>query len=114
MIPSEVIPVRMVDIYKLAIKLLKKQAAENPGKTFTNSAGEKVSIKQVAEELNKVTQWMYEELRTEDIEKVVRCKYCKHYKKYKKKGALKAVAFYACSKDMKKRDPMFFCKDGDG
>lgn len=104
---------KQVDVYRLAVKLLKKMAKDNPGKSFTNSAGEKATIDDVANELDKVSKWLYRDFYTEDIDKVVRCKKCKHYKKYKKKGAFKARVFQACSKDMKKRDPMFFCKDGE-
>jgi hypothetical protein len=104
---------KQVDIYRLAVKLLRKMAKENPGKSFTNSAGEKATIDDVANELDKVSKWLYKDFHTEDIDKVVRCKKCKYYKKYKKKGAFKAQVFQACSKDMKKRDPMFFCKDGE-
>lgn len=104
---------KQVDIYRLAVKLLRKMAKENPGKSFTNSAGEKATIDYVANELDKVSKWLYKDFHTEDIDKVVRCKNCKYYKKYKKKGAIKASVFWACSRDMQKRDPMFFCKDGE-
>ena len=33
-IPVEVIPMKQVDVYRLAVKLLKKMAKENPGKSF--------------------------------------------------------------------------------
>lgn len=104
---------KQVDIYRLAVKLLIKMAKENPGKSFTNSAGEKATIDDVANELDKVSKWLYKDFHTEDIDRVVRCKKCKYYKKYKKRGAFKAQVFRACSKDMKQRDPTFFCKDGE-
>lgn len=104
---------KQVDIYRLAVKLLRGLAKENPGKSFTNSAGEKATISDVADELDKVSKWLYKDFHTEDIDKVVRCKKCKYYKKYRKKGSIKDLPFYACSKDRKKRDPMFFCKDGE-
>lgn len=104
---------KQVDVYRLAVKLLKKAAKENPGKVFVNSAGEKVTIEEIADGLDKISKWLYKDFHTEDIDKVVRCKKCKFYRRYKKKGAFKAVAFYACSKDMQKRDPMFFCKEGE-
>lgn len=104
---------KQVDVYKLAVKLLKKMAKETPGKSFTNSAGEKVTIEEIADALDKVSKWLYKDFHTEDIDKVVRCKKCKFYKKYKKRGEFKPKAFMACSKDMKRRDSMFFCKDGE-
>lgn len=103
---------KQIDVYRLAVKLLKKIAKENPGKSFTNSAGEKATIEEVVNSLDKVSKWVYKDFYTEDIDRVVRCKRCKFYKKYKKKDGFKSQVFQACSKDMKKRDPMFFCKDG--
>lgn len=104
---------KQVDIYRLAVKLLRKMAKENPGKSFTNSEGERATIDDVADELDKVSKWLYKDFHTEDIDRVIRCKKCRYYKKYKKKGAIKASVFWACSRDMQKRDPMFFCKDGE-
>lgn len=104
---------RQVDVYRLAVKLLRKMAKETPGKSFTNSAGETATIEDIADALDKMSKWLYKDFHTEDIDRVVRCKKCKFYKKYKKKGSFKAQVFQACSKDMKRRDPMFFCKDGD-
>lgn len=104
---------RQVDVYRLAVKLLRKMAKENPGKSFTNSAGEKATIGDIADALDNVSKWLYKDFHTEDIDKVVRCKKCKFYKKYKKKGVFKPQVFQACSKNMKEHDPMFFCKDGE-
>lgn len=104
---------RMIDVYRLAVKLLKKMAKENPGKSFINSAGEKATIEEVADALDKVSKWLYKDFHTEDIDKVVRCKRCRFYKKYKKQGEFKPKVFMACSKDMKRHDSMFFCKDGE-
>lgn len=76
------------------------------------------SVKQAAEadllmqELLHLKGWAYPHLTTEDIVRVVRCKKCKHYKKYKKKGDRKSVPFYACSLNMIKRDPDFYCGEG--
>ena len=104
---------KQIDMYKLAVKLLRKLAVKTNNKGFKNSDGEHVTISDVADNLEHIANWMYPELSTEDIAKVVRCKKCRYYKKYKKKGTLKGAAFYACSKDMQKRDPMFFCKEGE-
>ena len=102
-----------VDLYGLTIKLLKKLDKENPGKTFTNKAGEKATIPDIIKCLSMMKCWLYPALRPEDVTKVVRCKNCAYYKKYKRKGAIKAQTFYACSKDMARRTEDFYCKDGE-
>lgn len=104
---------KQVDLMRLAVKLLKKIEKEAPQKSFTNASGEKATLSDVIGSLERLVKWMYPELSPEDIEKVVRCKRCRFYKRYKKKGSLKGQTFRACSKDMQKRDPMFFCKDGE-
>lgn len=103
----------MVDVYRIAIKVLKRSSKENPEKTFTNQKGETVTIQEVVSGLESVVKWIHPEITTEDIVRVVRCKKCRHYKTYKKKGAFKATPFKACSLDMKKRDPMFYCGSGE-
>lgn len=105
---------KLSDAYKLAVKLLRRQAESNPKKTFTSPDGEKVTIKDVADRLEILAKWVYPELSADDIELVVHCRNCRYYKRFKKKGdLLKARAFFACTKDMSHRDPEFFCKDGD-
>lgn len=88
-------------------------AKENPGKSFTNSSGEKATIEEIADNLDRVSKWLYKDFHADDVAKVVRCERCKYYKKYRKKGVRKASTFRACSKDMRKHDPMFFCRDGE-
>ena len=100
-------------IFKLAIKLLKQEAKSNPTRSFVNSEGERVTIKDVANELDKVSKWLYRGLSTEDIARVVRCKNCKYYKKHNKTDSLKGSSYYICSKDKQRRDPMFYCTDGE-
>ena len=46
---------------------------------------ESVSVTQLINELTKMMGWLYKDLNTDDIEKVVRCYNCKYYRKYKKK-----------------------------
>ena len=105
---------KLSDTYKLAVKLLRRQAESNPKKTFTSHDGEKVTIANVADKLETVSKWVYPELSADDIELVVHCRNCRYYKRFKKKGdLLKARTFFACTKDMSRRDPEFFCKDGD-
>lgn len=103
---------KAADAYRLAIKLLKRMSTEHPSKVFTNKDGDKATILDVADHLERVVKWVSPELETRDIVRVVRCKNCIYYKKYRRKGAYKTVPFMACSKDMKKREPTFFCKDG--
>lgn len=68
--------------------------------------------KQVSADLTDLLGWISPDLECKDIVRVVRCKNCDNYKRYRKKNAFKAVPFYACSLDMSRRDPEFFCKDG--
>lgn len=96
---------RILDLYDRTIVLLKIIAHK--------SSKHSEEANQIISELSNMKAWLYPDLYTEDVEKVTRCKNCKSYKKYKKKNALKATAFYACSKDKQRRDPEFFCKDGD-
>lgn len=102
---------KLSDILQLAVKLLSMQAEKNPAKTFTKN-GKTMSITQVVESLNELRSWLYPDLVTEDVCKVVRCKRCMYYRKFRTKG-MKSQEFMACKLDMKKRDPMFFCKDGE-
>ena len=102
------------DLYKLAIKLLSQYADTIPDKKYTNKSGESATIYDVIAMLKNVSSWMYKNMSTDDICKVVRCKNCRHYKKYKKKDDFKAKPFYACNLDMKQKPPDFFCKNGDG
>lgn len=104
---------KVADLYKLAVKILDKEAKQNPKKTYTNKDGEKASISDVIAMLERAYQWMYKELATDDVTLVVRCRKCKYYKKYRKKDSIKSMPFYACSLTKQKRDPQFFCADGD-
>lgn len=61
----------------------------------------------------KLKSWVYPQLITDDMQLVTRCKRCRYYKRYKKKDNPKAVPFYACSRTKIKRDPDFFCKEGE-
>lgn len=96
-------------MYLATIEILKQQ----PSTKTVIIEGETVSVKELVSALSKMMGWLYKELTTDDLEKVTRCCECRYYKKYKKKGAMKGTAFYACSQDMNKRRPDFFCKDGE-
>lgn len=104
--------IHMTDVYKVAIRCLKQLDKQNPNKTFRNSNGESLSLKQVISEISRVAAWMYPELSGDEIVKVVRCKDCQNFKTYKQKGVLKPRPFRACKYDLDRRDPEFYCKDG--
>ena len=104
---------KVADLYQLAVKILRREAQQHPDKIYTNKSGEKASISDVADILDRAHQWMYKDLAVDDLALVVRCECCKYYKKYKKKDDIKARPFYACSLTKQKRDPKFFCADGD-
>lgn len=101
------------DMYDLVIHLMRKQLKENPGKTYKNKNGERVTLDEVIQQFTLLSNWVYPSFTTDDVSKIVRCKKCKHYKKYKKKGVIKARVIHACELDKKPRDPEFFCGDGD-
>ena len=103
---------KLINAYKLAVKLLKRQAKDNPGKTFTSPDGEKMTISDVANKLGMVSKWVYPGLDSDDITCVVRCKKCIYYKKYRNNKGIKSQTFRACSKGMSRRSEDFFCKDG--
>lgn len=103
---------RQCDIYKLAVKLLREQAKAKPNRKFKNSSGETVTISEIANELDKVSKWVYSEFTTEDVEKVVRCKNCRYYKLVEP-AKPKHIAYHMCTKYQKKQDSEFFCKDGE-
>lgn len=102
----------MIDIYKVAIRCLKQLYKENPNKTFHNPQGESLTLKQVITELSQVAAWMYPELSSDEITKVVRCKNCQNFRTYKQKGALKPRPFQACRYNLDQRDPEYYCKNG--
>lgn len=105
--------ISLSDTYKLAVKLLKRQAKEC-NRTFTSPEGEKITISDIAHRLETVQKWIYPKIYNEEIRRVVYCEKCKFYKKFRKKGSKpKSGVFFACAKDMKRRDPMFYCAEGD-
>lgn len=103
---------RMSAVFNTTIDILKTYSKEHPSATFEVD-GNIVKVRDLLSSLNKLVGWLYKDLTTESIERVVHCYDCQYYKKYKKKGALKSATFYACSHDMKKRRPDFYCKDGE-
>lgn len=89
----------------------RKTAKKTPG-VHIISNGRPLSYMEVADEIERVCQWVYPNLETEDICAVVRCKNCEHYKRFRKKGSLKLVVKYLCELDKKERSPDFYCADG--
>lgn len=73
----------------------------------------RVGNTQLIKELTKLKGWIYPALSTEDIALVVRCKKCKYYKKYRRKNDIKTPSFYACSLTHAKKDPNYYCADGE-
>lgn len=103
---------KMSDAYLGSIKVLKRYAKENPGKLVPVN-DTKVSIDEVVDALKKVHAWVHPELVSESLVKVVRCKNCRNYKSYRKKGVYKAPSFKMCCLDRTKREPDFFCAQGE-
>jgi len=99
-------------VFVTTIDILKKYGEEHPRAVFEVD-GNTVKVKDIVAALNKLTGWLYKDLTTDSIERIVRCYDCAYYKKYRKKDAIKGGTFYACSKDKAKRRPDFYCKDGE-
>ncbi len=90
------------DLLNTAIKLIQGKKAQVDSKPHES----------IIQGLERLRDWAYPDLSTEDIEKVVRCKRCRYYKRYKKKKDRTAAPFYACSLTRTKRPEDFYCKDG--
>lgn len=103
---------RTIDTLNIALKVLKQQYKVTPNRTFSKGS-ETLSLKSVIDSLERLVDWCCADLDTSDITKVVPCSKCVHYKRYKKKNVFKAEVFRACELDMKRRQPNFYCKDGD-
>lgn len=99
-------------IISLCINLLSREEKEHPGGVFKSAEGA-VPYRDAITELKRVREWLYPELRTGDVQLVVRCKNCTHYKRFKKKGSIKPVYRYLCELDKVARPEDFFCKNGD-
>lgn len=95
----------LIDLIDRTTRIIEKYASVN-----TIHASE---YKSLLNSWNKLKSWAYPQLTTDDMQIVIRCKNCRHYKRYKQKDNPKAAPFWACSKTKTKRDPDFFCKDGD-
>ena len=104
---------RIKHAFGLAIKVLKQEAKVNPGKSYTNSQGEKATIEEVITAIKRLSAWVWPDLASEELVRVTRCKNCIHFKTYRKKDDYKALPFKACSSNRNQRDPEFFCKNGE-
>ena len=103
---------RMSTVFTTTIGILKAYSKEHPNVVIEED-GTTIKTKDLISSLNKLLGWLYKDLTTESIERVVHCYDCRYYKKYKKRGSLKSASFYACSQDRKRRRPDFYCKDGE-
>lgn len=73
-------------------------------------AGEPVEDPQsVLEAIDKLSQWCYRDLRTDDLERVCRCANCAHYKRYRKKGQPRSRGKMLCKFDKSPRHPDYYC-----
>ena len=96
----------------VCIKVLSSKEREDPGGAFDTPHGE-IPYKYAIKELKRVREWVYPELRTEDIQIVTHCRNCQHYKRLRKKNSIKPVYKTVCIKDRREREPDFFCADGN-
>lgn len=101
---------KLKDELRVASKLLLKCGPSKMG--VKTRDGETTTLGELAEELKTVSDWVSTDLEQNTVTKVVRCKNCMYYKKYKYKGP-KGQIFRACCLNKIKRDPMFFCSDGE-
>lgn len=99
-------------VISLCINLLSREEKEHPGGVLKSAEGA-VPYRDAITELKRVREWLYPELRTGDVQLVVRCKNCAHYKRLKKKHSIKPVYKYVCELDGLERTGDFFCKNGD-
>lgn len=104
---------KMSTVFTLTIDVLNLYSKDHPKACFEVDDTTIVKVKDLVAALNKLMKWVYKDLTTESLERVIHCYDCRYYKKYKKRGDIKAAAFYACSKDRSKRRPDFYCKDGE-
>ena len=99
-------------VISLCINLLSREEKGHPGGVFKSAEGV-VPYRDAITELKRVREWLYPELRTGDVQLVVRCRNCTHYKRLKKKNSIKPVYKYICELDGAERTEDFFCKNGD-
>lgn len=100
------------DMLRLAVKLLREKAKEQPKRRFINSSGQKAEIGEIADHISNLASWVYPDLSTEDITKVVRCKNCKYYTEYRSKATYQHTTYMACSQTGVEHPPEYFCADG--
>lgn len=65
--------------------------------------GQKLTYKAILEGVEKLNRWVYPELESESLVKVICCKDCQYWQK---KNSM-------CLKTELKRNEGFFCKDGE-
>lgn len=94
-----------------AAQVYEKRAEKNPGGKVV-LLGKSTPYGEAASGIRRFIGWVYPDLKTGDIQKVVRCKDCRYYKRYKKKGQVKPVVKLLCSLDKRERTPEFYCAEG--
>lgn len=80
-------------------------------KTPSKKSGD-MSYKELCNEISALLGWACPEIETDRLKKIIPCRKCVHYKKFKKRSESKR-AMLLCSIDMSKKDPDFYCKDGE-
>ena len=65
--------------------------------------GEKITFQEMLKSLERLISWANPEFNTNRLQFVVLCENCKHYKSIK----------HICLKEDKRREPTFFCKEGE-
>lgn len=100
---------RVKSILEVCTGLLRKKSAKNPDGCIKVD-GEAIIYDVAANEIEKLCKWIYPDLSTYDIEKVVHCINCAHYKRYTKKGHKEKRML--CELDHKQKRPAFFCAEG--
>lgn len=103
---------KLYDMFKISLKIIKKQLKESPDKCFVNSKGDSIRLDDVAAEMKKVLNWLYQPMDTGDIQKVVHCSGCRFWVTQKEKEGYLTKNYKVCKLDNLKRDPDFFCKAG--
>lgn len=99
------------EAFSICVKLLREKAKENPEGSIP-VGGKRIYYAQAAQEMKRVCEWTYPELRTGSIQRVVHCEDCTFYKRYRKKSSPKREVKRMCSIDHIERSPDFFCKNG--
>lgn len=97
-------------VLEAAAQAYEKRAERNPNGEI-EVFGSRVSYGKAASEIRRVVSFVYPELETGNVQKVVQCKNCKHYRKFKNKKTRQVK--YLCELDKLHKDPDFYCAKGE-